>query len=1084
MLTKHPCAVHQSQLVLSNPIPHDPSNTESSDTERAPQNFKIYNGESISVGTPALTNGTYNSDSLTNIEISFNVDTSKCKDSVTKAGKTTCPVLITWGAHISTQEDWGAGNSAVNISGSPYHVKVIELDGGSTGNRDNQMAASAVVLPNTVTIHKVMVGGTGTFNFTGTPSGTVSENNGTFSGNPAPGSYSVTEDATPGWSLTNISCSVTGGATQSVNLSTRTASYTLPTLGGGTVDCTFTNTLQQATLIVKKHVVNDNGGLAASGNWTMNVTGNNISQNNFAGSEDGVSITLNAGSFSVSESGGPAGYTQTSAIGCSGTISAGTTQTCTLTNDDQPGTLIVKKVLINDNGGTRAISSFNFQVNSNSPVAFEADGQNDITVNAGTYSVTEASSSEYETSYDNCSSLVISNGGTATCTITNNDKAPKLIVVKTVINDNGGEKTAADFSMSITGTAGNATIASASASGSTITLARAGSYEVTEGSATGYTQTGAIGCSGEIAIGEVKTCSITNNDNPPSLTLNKIVINNNIGTANESDWTLTAEGGSSGLLSGAGAAGNADVVSGPTFKAGTYSLSESAGPANYASSTWSCIKNGGDPVLGQSIALGLGDAATCTITNNDFGTWDVQKVVINDNGGTATTTDFAFVVNGDTDHPIPFNTINGVVKVPVPPDALVYVTEYNHPGYASDLSVGCGKSEEPVPVGIDSHADCMITNNDVPPILHLRKLIENTYGGTATIDNFTLKADGTDSNDFSGNSPVDSDSNLKADTFALGELSNVVGYSASSWVCTGTGNQTGSNITLGLGQEATCTITNTAQPAKLTIVKDAQINDLSDFNFSGTGSLGSFTLDDDQNVDGIGTNGDVNRDQSKSFSNLNSGNYTVTETEPNTYWTLKGAGCVITGTTDTYPSTVTGTSLTVNLAQGSDVTCTFLNEKKNPTRTQGFWQTHTAYTSSVFSSSPLNGSMTVGLTTHKGPFSTAGRLFGAFYSDISKQSNGKTQRTALDKAKMALLQQLVAAKLNCAAFGCTSAVTDMIGIADAAFAGSNIANVISSTSAIDTYNNSGDTQIINGTPGSATPKNSQAQADKAFWDTL
>src|SRR3989339_64444 len=126
---------------------------------------------------------------------------------------------------------------------------------------------------------------------------------------------------------------------------------------------------------------------------------------------------------------------------------------------------------------------------------------------------------------------------------------------------------------------------------------------------------------------------------PTSLTLDKIVVNDDGGTAVESDWTLTATGPTS--ISGPGAAGSTDVVSGGTFVAGAYTLSESAGPAGYTASSWSCIKNGGAPVVGSSITLEAGDTATCTITNNDnvvvplTATLHVIKTVINDNGGTA-----------------------------------------------------------------------------------------------------------------------------------------------------------------------------------------------------------------------------------------------------------------------------------------------------------------------------------------------------------------------------------------------------------------------------------------------------------------
>ena len=112
---------------------------------------------------------------------------------------------------------------------------------------------------------------------------------------------------------------------------------------------------------------------------------------------------------------------------------------------------------------------------------------------------------------------------------------------------------------------------------------------------------------------------------------------------------------------------------------------------------------------------------------------------------------------------------------------------------------------------------CTITNNDIAPKLHLRKVVVNDNGGTKTLADFTLTANGTDSNDLSGTSPVDSGAGLKADTWALSETSPA-GYSASAWVCVG-GTQEGANITVGIGGEATCTITNDDIAPKLTIVK-------------------------------------------------------------------------------------------------------------------------------------------------------------------------------------------------------------------------------------------------------------------------
>ena len=47
------------------------------------------------------------------------------------------PVLA-WGGHIATRQDWGQNNSAVGITGSPYHTRIIEVN-GSGGNQDRSL---------------------------------------------------------------------------------------------------------------------------------------------------------------------------------------------------------------------------------------------------------------------------------------------------------------------------------------------------------------------------------------------------------------------------------------------------------------------------------------------------------------------------------------------------------------------------------------------------------------------------------------------------------------------------------------------------------------------------------------------------------------------------------------------------------------------------------------------------------------------------------------------------------------------------------------------------------------------------------
>jgi hypothetical protein len=134
-------------------------------------------------------------------------------------------------------------------------------------------------------------------------------------------------------------------------------------------------------------------------------------------------------------------------------IANGGTATCTVTNDDQPGKLIVKKTVINNNGGMLDPEDFSFKVDGGTPIPFEHDGQNDITVNAGTHFVVEVPVGGYTTTTDGCLEMNVPNGGSATCTITNDDfnlvkegKITKSAVASTVNSyswtiDKVGDKT-------------------------------------------------------------------------------------------------------------------------------------------------------------------------------------------------------------------------------------------------------------------------------------------------------------------------------------------------------------------------------------------------------------------------------------------------------------------------------------------------------------------------------------------------------------------------------------------------------------------------------------------------------------------
>jgi uncharacterized repeat protein (TIGR01451 family) len=91
-------------------------------------------------------------------------------------------LVLAWGGHIGSELNWGVGNSAVAISGSPYHQRILKVDSTTIGNQDRSLKASAVLVPPTIATQvsssTISVGQTVTDTVTvsgpvGTPTGTV-----------------------------------------------------------------------------------------------------------------------------------------------------------------------------------------------------------------------------------------------------------------------------------------------------------------------------------------------------------------------------------------------------------------------------------------------------------------------------------------------------------------------------------------------------------------------------------------------------------------------------------------------------------------------------------------------------------------------------------------------------------------------------------------------------------------------------------------------------------------------------------------------------------------------------------------------
>jgi LPXTG-motif cell wall-anchored protein len=144
------------------------------------------------------------------------------------------------------------------------------------------------------------------------------------------------------------------------------------------------------------------------------------------------------------------------------------------------------------------------------------------------------------------------------------------------------------------------------------------------------------------------------------------------------------------------------------------------------------------------------------------------------------------------------------------------------------------------------------------------------------------------------------------------------------------------SISLAAGENVTCTFTNTAL-GSITVVKDVQLlpvdsvaDDTVDFRFGG--SFGAFLLDDPETDDGDGV------DSSITFGGLLPGSYDVDELDFSLDYDgdgqidfeLGAISCAVGDSTFTIddPDFITSGLVTVDLAAGDDVVCTFTNEEQ------------------------------------------------------------------------------------------------------------------------------------------------------------
>jgi hypothetical protein len=260
-----PCSgVSPCASPTSSPIPADP-NIPGTVTQPSGRDMTIWNGTITNISMPAIISGDYTGTSITRIVVTYDVN----------PGLTN--VVIAFGAHVGSRLDWGLGQTAINLNGSPYHL--------TAGGGQVSMKVDATIFPSIITIIKSVStlpdipgdppGTTSTFSFGFTytqgtstvPFSLVDDVVGTGPGSPrsenatevfqtinfgAASPITITEnDHSPTWTFGGLSCtSITGGLPVDTTNNTPNPgarSVTIVAEESELTVCTFTNTQFQPT---------------------------------------------------------------------------------------------------------------------------------------------------------------------------------------------------------------------------------------------------------------------------------------------------------------------------------------------------------------------------------------------------------------------------------------------------------------------------------------------------------------------------------------------------------------------------------------------------------------------------------------------------------------------------------------------------------------------------------------------------------------------------------------------------------------------------------------------------------------------
>lgn len=427
--------------------------------------------------------------------------------------------------------------------------------------------------------------------------------------------------------------------------------------------------------------------------------------------------------------------------------------------------LTLKKNVDNTNGGSATKDAWTLKAAG--PTTIEGkDGASAVTnapVTPGSYALTESGTpAGYQQTNLVCDggtlaggSVTVPLGGNVTCTFTNASIAPKLTLVKEVVNDNGGTTPKTAWTLTANGASGPNLSGVTGTPAVTAQPVKAGVvYTLGESNIAGYDWT-TLSCNGgysdttkaaptlTLKPGDDVTCTFTNNDKPGKLTLVKVVDNANGGTSTATDWNkkLTAKLGDTIL------AFNHNETK--DVSAGTYTLAEIDQIAGYSLTGIVC-STGAEKVT--SVTVLNGGNVTCTFTNTaQKPTLTLEKQVVNKDAGTATADEWTLTATNDG-----VNAINGkgtivapevaAIGAPVVANKPYTLTETGPSGYTAAEEWACTVtgSSTTVPVAdgnvvtpkAGQNVTCRIVNTAVPGTGEVAKTVTSTVqnpDGTWTI---------------------------------------------------------------------------------------------------------------------------------------------------------------------------------------------------------------------------------------------------------------------------------------------------------------------------------------------------------------